>query len=61
MKLVRYGQPGEERAGLVDAQGDLRDLSALIPDVDKAAMKSAGWGRLCAWGLMKDPIRARWE
>lgn len=33
MKLVRYGHPGAERAGLVDAQGVLRDLSMLLPDI----------------------------
>ena len=25
MKLVRYGQPGQEKPGLIDAQGALRD------------------------------------
>jgi 2-keto-4-pentenoate hydratase/2-oxohepta-3-ene-1,7-dioic acid hydratase in catechol pathway len=33
MKLLRYGPPGAERPGLVDADGALRDLSALIPDL----------------------------
>ena len=33
MKLVRHGQPGAERAGLIDAQGVLRDLSMLLPDI----------------------------
>lgn len=28
MKLVRYGEPGQEQPGLIDAQGVLRDLSA---------------------------------
>lgn len=34
MKLVRYGQPGAERPGLIDAQGILRDLSAHTSDID---------------------------
>ncbi len=38
MKLVRYGQPGAERAGLVDAQGVLRDLSMLLPDLGPAQL-----------------------
>ena len=29
MKLVRYGNPGKEKPGLIDAEGKLRDLSAL--------------------------------
>ena len=27
MKLVRYGNPGKEKPGLIDADGKLRDLS----------------------------------
>lgn len=33
MKLVRFGQPGEEKPGIIDAEGTLRDLSAVIPDI----------------------------
>ena len=33
MKLVRYGNPGKEKPGLIDADGKLRDLSALITDI----------------------------
>jgi 2-keto-4-pentenoate hydratase/2-oxohepta-3-ene-1,7-dioic acid hydratase in catechol pathway len=33
MKLVRFGAPGAERPGAVDAQGAIRDLSAQIPDI----------------------------
>ena len=45
MKLVRYGKPGQEKPGLIDAQGKLRDLSKVIKDVtpdqlnDKALAK----------------------
>jgi len=47
MKLVRYGQPGKEKPGLIDADGKLRDLSGVIVDVtpehlsDKALAKLA--------------------
>ena len=34
MKLVRYGRPGKEKPGLIDAAGKLRDLSEVIDDVD---------------------------
>lgn len=34
MKIVRYGLPGEERPGLIDSDGAIRDLSLLIPDID---------------------------
>jgi 2,4-didehydro-3-deoxy-L-rhamnonate hydrolase len=33
MKLVRYGQPGKEKPGLIDAAGKLRDLSGVVPDI----------------------------
>jgi len=32
MKLVRYGPPGEERPGLIDVEGKLRDLGAHLDD-----------------------------
>ena len=32
MKLVRYGNPGKEKPGLIDAEGKLRDLSAVVKD-----------------------------
>ncbi|SDO77838.1 2-keto-4-pentenoate hydratase/2-oxohepta-3-ene-1,7-dioic acid hydratase (catechol pathway) [Lutimaribacter pacificus] len=34
MKLVRYGEPGKEKPGLVDRDGGIRDLSAEIADID---------------------------
>ena len=33
MKLVRYGNPGKEKPGLIDADGKLRDLSAVVNDL----------------------------
>jgi 2,4-didehydro-3-deoxy-L-rhamnonate hydrolase len=33
MKLVRFGAPGSEKPGLVDAQGAIRDLSAHVKDI----------------------------
>ncbi len=47
MKLVRYGRPGKEKPGLIDAQGKLRDLSGVVADIgpeqlsDKALAKLA--------------------
>lgn len=34
MKLVRYGEKGAEKPGMVDADGTLRDLSGVIADVN---------------------------
>lgn len=33
MKLVRFGNPGSEKPGLIDGQGVLRDISAVVPDI----------------------------
>ena len=33
MKLLRYGQPGHERPGLLDPQGKIRDLSILFAEL----------------------------
>ena len=38
MKLLRYGEPGAERPGLLDDSGTLRDLSAHIDDVDGSVL-----------------------
>lgn len=34
MKLVRFGAAGQERPGILDARGQVRDLSALVGDID---------------------------
>jgi len=46
MKLVRYGEPGHERPGLVDAQGRLRDLTGHITEINPAAMAAGQIDRL---------------
>ncbi|HYM31887.1 MAG TPA: fumarylacetoacetate hydrolase family protein [Candidatus Cybelea sp.] len=33
MKLLRYGRPGQEKPGLVDEDGRIRDLSKIIKDI----------------------------
>ena len=38
MKLLRYGEPGQEKPGLLDAEGAIRDLSDIIEDVAGAAL-----------------------
>ncbi len=38
MKLVRYGEPGHEKPGLIDAEGRIRDLSAQVDDIDGHAL-----------------------
>ncbi|WP_135501591.1 fumarylacetoacetate hydrolase family protein [Roseovarius aestuariivivens] len=33
MRFVRYGNPGEEKPGMLDAAGKLRDLTGVVPDI----------------------------
>lgn len=46
MKLVRHGAAGKERPGLLDAEGRLRDLSAVVPDIGPAQLSDAALARL---------------
>ncbi len=48
MKLLRYGPTGDERPGLVDADGVLRDLGAHLTDVDAATLAPESLDRLAA-------------
>ena len=48
MKLVRFGVPGAEKPGLVDAQGGVRDLSAHIKDITGEALSPASLAKLRA-------------
>lgn len=46
MKLVRYGEKGKEKPGLIDADGALRDLSGRIGDITPASLSPDGLAAL---------------
>lgn len=48
MKLLRYGPPGQEKPGLLDRDGNLRDLSAHVADISGDVLLPAGLARLKA-------------
>lgn len=48
MKLLRYGEPGTEKPGLLDADGVVRDLSAHVADIGGAALDPASLASLAA-------------
>jgi 2,4-didehydro-3-deoxy-L-rhamnonate hydrolase len=48
MKLVRYGNKGAEKPGLIDKSGQLRDLSGHIKDFDGEAYSPASLKKLAA-------------
>jgi 2,4-didehydro-3-deoxy-L-rhamnonate hydrolase len=55
MKLVRYGKPGKEKPGLIDADGVLRDLSALIPDIGPDQLSDAALAKIAKVNTEKLP------
>ncbi len=48
MKLLRYGPAGQEKPGLLDSSGTIRDLSGVIPDLAGAALSAAGLAQIAA-------------
>ncbi len=56
MKLVRYGKPGKEKPGLIDAAGKLRDLSKSVPDIGPAQLAPAVLARIAKLNPEKLPL-----
>ncbi len=56
MKLVRYGAPGAEKPGVLDADGQLRDLSDIVPDINGAALSPAGLAKIAGANPATLPI-----
>jgi 2-keto-4-pentenoate hydratase/2-oxohepta-3-ene-1,7-dioic acid hydratase in catechol pathway len=46
MKLCRYGKNGYEKPGMIDAQGQLRDLSGVISNIDQETISPKGLAKL---------------
>lgn len=55
MKLVRYGAIGQEKPGLIDASGQLRDLSAHVKDLNGDAYAPASLAKLAGLDAAKLP------
>jgi 2,4-diketo-3-deoxy-L-fuconate hydrolase len=58
MKLLRFGPPGQEKPGVLDAQGQVRDLSAHVPDIAGATLLPASLDKLRALKLDNLPLVA---
>lgn len=56
MKFLRYGPKGQEKPGVLDAQGNVRDLSAHIPDLAGAALAPEALAKLAALDLTALPL-----
>ena len=49
MKLIKFGQQGSEKPGVILSNGTTIDVSAFTPDFDEAFFESSGLERLSAW------------
>jgi 2,4-diketo-3-deoxy-L-fuconate hydrolase len=56
MRLLRYGSAGNERPGILDRNGVVRDLSSVVDDIDGAAISPMGLARLRALDLGSLPM-----
>jgi 2-keto-4-pentenoate hydratase/2-oxohepta-3-ene-1,7-dioic acid hydratase in catechol pathway len=56
MKLLRFGPKGNEKPGLLDGDGLLRDLSGVLPDLTSAALGKAALGRLAELDPRRLPV-----
>ena len=56
MKLVRYGKPGKEKPGLIDAEGKLRDLSAIVKDIGAEQLSPAALAKISKVKADKLPL-----
>jgi 2-keto-4-pentenoate hydratase/2-oxohepta-3-ene-1,7-dioic acid hydratase in catechol pathway len=46
MKLLRYGPAGQEKPGLLDSNNQIRDLSGIVPDIAREALRPSSIDRL---------------
>lgn len=56
MKLLRYGPAGQEKPGLLDEAGKIRDLSGVIPDLTGEAITPEGLAKLKALDVSSLPV-----
>ncbi|HEX2584112.1 MAG TPA: fumarylacetoacetate hydrolase family protein [Steroidobacteraceae bacterium] len=56
MKLLRYGLPGVEKPGLLDSSGRIRDLSAIVKDIDGAFLSGEDIQRVATLDVEKLPL-----
>src|SRR5690606_13330333 len=56
MKLIRYGESKQEKPGVVDSDGRIRDLSGVISDIDGDTISEAGLTRLRGLDITTLPV-----
>jgi 2-keto-4-pentenoate hydratase/2-oxohepta-3-ene-1,7-dioic acid hydratase in catechol pathway len=56
MKLVRFGPAGREKPGILDADGHIRDLSKVVPDIAGEALTPSGFAKIRKANLKRLPL-----
>ncbi|SLN62524.1 fumarylacetoacetate hydrolase family protein [Roseisalinus antarcticus] len=58
MKLLRYGEPGAEKPGILHTDATIRDLTGIVPDLAGAALHPEGLAAIAAADIDALPIVA---
>jgi len=56
MKLLRYGLAGQERPGILDKEGSVRDLSGVIADVNGATLSDENLKKIATVNINSLPL-----
>lgn len=56
MKLVRFGAVGEEKPGVIDGNGRIRDLSKIVKDIDASSLSREALERIRAVAVAELPL-----
>ena len=55
MKLIRHGNKGQEKPGILDADGNIRDLSSIVTDIDGQSLSPDSLSSLSQVDIMNLP------
>ncbi|MCP8900044.1 fumarylacetoacetate hydrolase family protein [Gilvimarinus xylanilyticus] len=56
MKLLRFGEPGKERPGLLDSQQQIRDLSSVVDDINGDSLSAESLAKIAAFDIESLPV-----
>ena len=56
MKLLRFGNPGQEKPGLIDTDGNIRDLSGIISDIEGSTISPEGLNKINQSDISSLPV-----
>ena len=56
MKLLRFGSPGQEKPGIVDQEGKIRDLSSVVDDISGRSLLDSELERIRSTDLHSLPL-----